>query len=257
MNSMINFFYDIALYSLPAHLQLPVNYYWNKGLGKLEKELLLLEELIPSKGRAIDVGANSGLYTYALSKLCEQVEVFEPQSRLAERIEKYSNKFCKSICVYNVALSDSNGILPLHIPMLRGRIRTVLLTGLASINLLDSYECRTVDVGVKRLDFYDFRNVVFIKIDVEGHEIQVIEGGRNTILRDKPILLVEIEQRHLGKRSINSVFNSITNLGYNGYFLFKDNLLPLSQFSCNIHQNNSITYHREDYVNNFIFKPNS
>ena len=33
-----------------------------------------------------------------------------------------------------------------------------------------------------------------MKIDVEGHELEVIEGAKETITKDKPILLIEIEK---------------------------------------------------------------
>ena len=42
------------------------------------------------------------------------------------------------------------------------------------------------------LDSYDFRNVSVIKVDVEGSEMQVLEVGRATILRDQPPLIVEL-----------------------------------------------------------------
>ena len=38
--------------------------------------------------------------------------------------------------------------------------------------------------------------VGFIKVDVEGHEEEVIDGGFRVIARDHPVLLIEIEERH-------------------------------------------------------------
>ena len=37
------------------------------------------------------------------------------------------------------------------------------------------------------------KNIGFIKIDVEGHELEVINGARKLIKENKPILLIEIE----------------------------------------------------------------
>ena len=47
-------------------------------------------------------------------------------------------------------------------------------------------------VEVRTLDSYAFRDVRVIKVDVEGSEMDVLEGGRETILRDRPPLIVEL-----------------------------------------------------------------
>lgn len=55
-------------------------YYWHKiakELSRGEPELLRLRE-IAGNGTAIDVGANRGYYSYALSKVATRVEAFEP-----------------------------------------------------------------------------------------------------------------------------------------------------------------------------------
>ena len=61
------------------------------------------------------------------------------------------------------------------------------------------------DVVTKKLDNFNFTNKIsFIKIDVEGHEIEVIEGGKLMIKKNKPVLLVEIEERH-SKKNVHDV----------------------------------------------------
>ena len=63
-------------------------------------------------------------------------------------------------------------------------------------------EFRSFYVNVKKLDNLQFENPIsFIKIDVEGHEMEVIEGAIETITKNKPILLVEIEEIHSKKKS--------------------------------------------------------
>jgi len=49
-----------------------------------------------------------------------------------------------------------------------------------------------VEVPLRTLDSFDFKDVSFVKIDVEGSELEVLEGGRRTISRDRPHLLVEL-----------------------------------------------------------------
>lgn len=48
------------------------------------------------------------------------------------------------------------------------------------------------DVQVKRLDDFGIADVDFIKIDVEGHELEVLKGGAATIERYRPVLLMEV-----------------------------------------------------------------
>ncbi|MFM5945940.1 MAG: FkbM family methyltransferase, partial [Dolichospermum sp.] len=124
----------------------------------------------------------------------------------SELIHEYSKKFNKNINVYDCALSNSTSTVELNIPILRGKIRTTLSTGLASFSKPE-VEHKILSVSVNCLDEYNFQDVVFIKIDVEGHESKVIEGAEMTILRDHPIILIEIEQRHLGNIPIDVIFN--------------------------------------------------
>ncbi len=170
----------------PKALRLPLRFYYWKLTGKHEKELLRLSELVGDCKRAIDVGGNNGLYTYALSQLCQVVEAFEPQSWCAQNILDYASSK-ENIRVHNVALSDEKGSFTLSIPILNGKLRT----GLASLGQFGG-ETKKIQVPVHRLDDYNFQDVSFIKIDVEGYEINVIQGGKETILREKPVILAEI-----------------------------------------------------------------
>lgn len=119
---------------------------------------------------------------------------------------------------------------------------------------------KSFPVPVKCLDNYQFQNVSFIKIDVEGYEYEVISGARETIKTSKPILLVEIEQRHLQFQSMQEVFEGILRLGYQGSFFYKNQRLDITKFSYNDHQAPVIEQLVRDgyapgYVNNFIFEP--
>jgi FkbM family methyltransferase len=244
---------------LPNQYHLPLRFHYWKIRGKHEREIFLLKDLVKGRNRAIDIGANVGTYSYALSKLYKVVEVFEPQSWCIEPILEYSQHCRSNINIYNVGLSESKGSLNLHIPIKSKRC----LYYLASFRQ-PAGEHKRITVPVHRLDDYKFTDVSFIKIDVEGYESQVIRGGQETILREKPVLLVEIEQRHLGNKPIEMVFKEIIALHYEGSFFYKGKLHPLSEFSYEIHQkpfldstskkifSNKIS---RNYVNNFVFKP--
>jgi hypothetical protein len=113
-----------------------------------------------------------------------------------------------------------------------------------------------IEVPIRRLDDYRLDNVQIIKIDVEGHEVAALMGGRDTIRRWKPAILVEIEQRHHSD-PITEVFAEIAEIvgpGYQISFLGKDGrLLPISEFEVSRHQlalvENPL---QRDYVRNFF-----
>ncbi|MFB8791484.1 MAG: FkbM family methyltransferase [Potamolinea sp.] len=246
--------YEAAFLNLsPKGLRLPIKYHYRKLRGRLDREISYLHKLIGNGKRAIDIGANEGIYSYALSQICEIVEAFEPQPWCTETIIAYKKANKKNINVYNVGLSNSNGSLDLYIPY-SSNSNSKLVTGLGSFREPEVNH-RCIQVPVLKLDDYNFQDISIIKIDVEGYESQVIEGGKNTILREKPLIYIEIEQRHLKGKSINLIFEQIIELGYEGSFLLRDKIMPLSKFSYQEHQQNFLNnLYQEDYVNNFIFQ---
>jgi FkbM family methyltransferase len=232
---------------IPKSNQLFFRFYWNYFNGNLDKEMFYVNKLIKSRRRFIDVGANVGLYSYFFSNKFDHVEAFEPLSELTFRLKFLSNN---NIHVNNVALSSSIGQLEFFIPI----HNNILQPPLASLEpRLGHFEKRVVDVI--NLDNYEFDDVDLIKIDVEGHEYKVIEGALKTISSCNPVLIIEIEQRHLAIK-ISEVFEYVEKLEYDGYFLFEGVLKPLKEFSYSLHQEQYLSnVYDKRYVNNFIFLP--
>jgi hypothetical protein len=118
-----------------------------------------------------------------------------------------------------------------------------------------------VTVPLEKLDNLFKDDVGFIKIDVEGHEAQVLDGASETLIRCQPRLLVEIEERHAAG-STHSVPRSLAQLGYKGFFIYSNRLFSIKDFDPAVHQNlakapnpNS-DFNRQSfsqYVNNFLF----
>ena len=257
---------ETLLHWCPAPLQLPFKYHYAKWRGRLEPELLYLKQLVAQYGRqgrrAIDVGANQGLYTYQLSQLFEIIEVFEPQPWCTGAIVAYRDsqkQLGSAIQIHHVGLSDHDGSLSLYVPKSEGDYATeVAGLGRVSTGLASFQKSSEDDVcwktPVKRLDDYQFTDVALVKIDVEGHEQAVLKGAIQTIQREHPLILIEIEQRHLLHASIQDIFTQIANLGYAGYFLRSQQLIALKNFSYEQHQApfiNNILH--PDYIHNFIF----
>ena len=229
----------------PLRYQLPLRFQYERLIGRIEPEMDILDDLLGSKKLVVDVGANVGLFSYFLSKMGKDVEAFEPLPECANAIDAYRSP---CIRVHNVALSSKPGTLKLYTPIING----VPHPGNSSFTPAEGpHESR--EVSVQTLDQYNFENICLIKIDVEGHELDVLKGATQTLLRERPVLLIEIEQRHL-KIPMAEVFAFVVEQKYNGFFLFSGRLSPLSNFVYEIHQApEDVNSHA--YINNFIFLP--
>ena len=248
---MIQLLKKLAEKVFPVKQQLRLRYLYAKTFNKLDEEMLYVTELLQNKRRFLDIGANMGIYSFYFHNMFENINAFEPLAEITKRLAALQSD---SLTIHNVALSNKKGKLEFYIPSINGE----LMPSLASLEKRDvgseeRIEERIVDVDT--VDNYGFDDVDLIKIDVEGHEQFVILGAIETIKRTRPILIVEIEQRHINT-DINEVFQTILNLGYNGFFLKNGNLLPLESFS---YESNQMPFLQnvmaKEYVNNFIFTP--
>ena len=226
-------------------------YLWRSHrLRDHEPELRILSALVEPGSLALDIGANRALYTIRLRALARAVHSFEPVPELAARLR---GAF-PDVTVHELALSDETGHVVLRLP--GGN------TSWATIepgNTLDKAKgtMREIQVATARLDDVPLTGVGFVKIDVEGHELAVIAGARATLHRDRPVLLVELEERHT-KGALSGAVAALEPLDYRGYYLDGDRLRPLSTFDLARDQNPANVSEqgkRGRYLNNFVFVP--
>lgn len=234
---------------LPKKHQVPVKYWYSKLRGTLELEMKILGLIVRKNDRVIDIGGNRGVYAYQLCQLGAKVEVFEPNPACLEVLSAWAaNK--PNIAVHPVALSSQAGSANLHIPIDTAGVEH---DASASLEHGDFALARDAFVTLQTLDSYQFENVSFIKIDVEGHECSVIEGAIATLASSKPALLIEIEQRH-NSRPIAEIFKMILGNGFQGFFISNNALLPIKDFDVAYHQApQNFGVAMSPYINNFIF----
>lgn len=232
---------------IPLRFKLRFRVVWYKISRKLEPELWFVLRLTARHRRFIDVGANSGVYSYCYSSRFKNIESFEP---LQEVIKPLEAMRLSNVSIHNLALSSSAGTKSIYVPT----FHDTEVSSLASFNRPKSESVNYV-VRTETLDSFDFKDVDLIKIDVEGHELDIVKGALKTIRRNMPILLIEIEQRH-SQSPIENTFQYLLDLGYSGYFLHKGILEPLKNFDYIRHQKSWV--HRptpKNYINNFVFIP--
>ena len=247
-NLVIGFLKKFIEKLFPLRYQLPLRYFFSKKTHKLDDEMIYVSNLLREKRRFLDIGANIGIYSFHFKHCFKNIDAFEPLKEISYRLEYFQNE---SLKIHNCALSNRKGEFKIHIPYVSGQT----IASLASLERRDG-DCEVRTVKVDKIDNYDFDDVDLIKIDVEGHEEYVLQGACNVIKANMPIIIVEIEQRHL-KKPIEEVFQSIKRLNYDGFFLENGKLTSLQNFNYKLHQElyiNNVT--SKKYINNFIFLPN-
>lgn len=251
---------DVVSRVIPRPLRVPLRATAMRLVGRGERAMLdRLDRLCPARGRALDIGANQGIYTVPLVRRARTVDAFEPQQELAHDLHAFANVFAKNLTVHAVAISDRAGIATLRTPYFEGRLGKTQVTGHASLDL--AFErADTIDVPVASIDGFRYADVSFMKIDVEGHEERVIVGASETIRRCRPTILIEIEQRHLGAQSIATIFSRFDELDYAGAFFRDGELTDLAAFDVVRDQTSLLddldrAVAAERYVNMFVFQP--
>ena len=170
----------------------PSVYYRKRLVAEIrsgEPELALLAELMSSRGTAIDVGANQGFFAYALSQVADRVIALEPNPDYA----LFSRLMLRGRAeVYRLALSNRSGRATLHVPISQEGVAMHLAGSLAEVHTRLFPKVRKYEVEIRTLDELAFTNVGFIKVDVEGTEREVLDGARATIMRDRPVMVLEL-----------------------------------------------------------------
>jgi FkbM family methyltransferase len=221
-----------------------------RRLASRETEIQLLPLLCSEVKIAVDVGGNLGLYVHHFKRICKGVIVFEPIPALQSHLKRQY----RDIRVEGVALSDAPGQTQLRMPTGNYSWATIATTN--NLELADPGAGLTsIEVPVRTLDSYNLDNVGILKIDVEGHEESVLRGAIRLLSREKPNVIVEVEERH-NPGSVKRVSDFLSGLGYDGFYFFEGKLTPIGEFS--IERDQQVRNVGTDgkigrYINNFIF----
>lgn len=223
-----------------------------------EIEIKVLENLIlqmpsfPNIHYWIDIGANIGGYSYYLSKYNNKNKGicigFEPREDIYRRLLK--NVKFSNFKPEKIAISNKDGVSEFYLPTSHGLSSMIKMPDFEGFN--------TTKVNTITLDNYletnKLTNIMFIKIDVEGYEFEVVEGAYSAIIRENPIILCESEDKHLKlqEKSTDEFINFMKSLGYKAFVISK----ALSQFIAleQIFTQENIEYQQE-YFYNYWFLP--
>lgn len=196
------------LKSLPSHARITYGLHLFKALTKQHhKELKpLLQQNLSPDSVIIDVGAHAGQFTKLFSRLCPKGKVYaiEPAGYTRSILKKVvSLHGLKNVSIIHEGFSDQQAVRTLHIPIKSSGSLGYGLSHLgdnASQNNTPTYK---EDVTLKPLDqFIDeekIQRVDMIKADIEGWEMRMLAGAKETIARFKPVLMLEVNRRFLDR----------------------------------------------------------
>lgn len=183
-------------------------------------------------GTIVDAGAHDGRLTLPLSALPNtHVIAFEPLPTVFSKLKRKIENIGALVTVRPEALSDRAGSFVLSVPTVGGVDQEEWAS------LAKDYEAlrrddpridavRDYTVPTLTLDSLNLTDVTAMKIDVEGAEQEMLTGALSTLRRCRPILSIEIEERHRAG-STQAVPALLRHLDYVGFFEFYGDWRPI------------------------------
>lgn len=168
------------------------SHFFEQSGDKFENEHLdLALQYVSHKRVALDIGAHYGSWTRQLSREFGHVYAFELRPEIYECLEKNISSipsYKNNVSVVNCAVGEKTGFVACK----NGE------------DHFDNCGCNAIDpddetgsIRMVALDDCSLDKIDFIKIDVEGYELRVLEGAKDTLLRCKPVVLLEDNGRSL------------------------------------------------------------
>jgi len=152
-----------------------------------EHELLtFLQNNFNNQKNIIDIGANIGNHSLFFAKYinCNKIFSFEPFIKNIELFKNNLSNYKDKCILFEKALSEKECKMVLY------NSQENNFGGFSLYKEPKSFEVLS-EIDVVTLDNFNFTDVTLIKIDVENHENEVLMGGKETILNNKPIIILE------------------------------------------------------------------
>ena len=159
----------------------------------------------------VDIGSNIGYFVMqeACRQKCKRILAIEPNPTSFALLEENVrlNHF-EHVSLHNLAISDREGMLPFYISK---------QSNISSITPRSDY-VRKMDVPVMTLDALvekeQVEHVDLVRMDLEGHEIQVLRGMIETIRRDRPWICLEYHAPVISVQDRHDFVSTLESMDY-------------------------------------------
>ena len=156
----------------------------------------------------LDLGGHIGITSIRFSKYFEQVHTFEP---IHTDCFEHNTADLDNVTLYPYAVSDKTGTVDMFINTNNSGGCAVVHEGIIDYLYRKNKFVPTTSFPCRAVDEFDFQDVDFIKIDVEGYNLPVLDGMRNLLERCSPIMQSEIAaDENYNKR----FYKKMKELGY-------------------------------------------
>ena len=215
---MSNYLFLFSIYSI-----------WRLKANRHEREFVCFLEKIPNEGVILDIGANIGIMTISLAKKLDKAQIyaFEPIPDNLKALKRILNHYKPgNVKVFETALGEENGTIQMVLPVM-DKMKMQGLSHVVKEN--DNSEWNTGQVyslPVKKLDdiqeLKELPKITAIKIDVENFEYYVFKGGRELLLKHKPLIYCELWANEMRPVCLNY----LKDLGYKVSIFDGEKLVP-------------------------------
>lgn len=170
-------------------------------------------------GAIADIGANLGQSVISFRKLFpdSKVYAFEPNPVCMKTLHRVSSIVKGNVEINNYGIGNENSTLKFYIPMVYGNIdllqegsfdKSSFSSSITRQRIGRDFDLKEMEIEVTTLDSLNL-SWSLLKIDVQGLEKQVLEGARETIIRDRPFIFLERDQK-----SEMQIDGLLADLGY-------------------------------------------
>ena len=211
------------------------NIQWNNNI------LFIIGQLIKKFNlkHFLNIGCHIGTVALPISKYIEKVTAIEAYPLTFEHLEEHIKiNNLKNIEVFNLAIGDENKKIyfldneNIRIKNNTGGMHVITDDDISNKRLSSNIHSKKYSNEMKKLDDLNISNFDILLADVEGKEYEVLKGGKNKIIKYKPIIIVEIwnnNKRNLESMQTSSdeIINYVINLGYKLFKQLGDNYIFL------------------------------
>lgn len=240
-------------------LRLPFGGYWLLEASELDHalasnkfetaECIFVNRFLQPGMTVIDAGAHHGLYTVLASRKVGRsgrVLAFEPSARERVRLQKNLRlNRCRNVTLFPVALGSVEGTADLFVvdgsadfcnslrpPAVQADTQTVRVQ-------VSSLDCLLANIAVSRVDF--------LKLDIEGGELEALRGATHLLATHRPVLMVEVQdlRTHPWGYPAREIIHCLLQAGYRWYRVTNDGSLLALDTSATAFDGNFVAWPRE------------